>query len=98
MRGLLDVRIARGGRSSSWTSRGPGKTRYGGRETKRATRLTGSQLALELGAAPSWDVVARAQLNWDPDGYNDDRPLLTEAYLRKEWGEWEHGWRSRPES
>ena len=40
VRGLLDVRLARGGRSSSWTSRGPGKTRYGGRETKRATRFT----------------------------------------------------------
>ncbi len=65
VRGLLDVRIARGGRSSSWTSRGPGKTRYGGRETTRATRLTVSQLALELGTALPWDMVARAQLNWD---------------------------------
>ncbi len=92
VRGLLDVRIARSGRSSSWTSRGPGKTRYGGRETARATRLSVSQLALELGAALPWDMVARAQLNWDPDGYTNDRPLLIEAYLRKEWGEWAQGW------
>ena len=92
VRGLLDVRLARGGRFSSCTSRGPRKTRYGGRETKRATRFTVSQLALELGAALPWDVVARGQLNWDPDGYNDDRPLLIEAYLRKEWGAWEQGW------
>ena len=92
VRGLLDVRVARGGRSSSWTSGGPAKTRYGGRETSRTTRLTVPQLALELGASLPWDIVARAQLNWDPDGYNDDRPLLIEAYLRKEWGEWESGW------
>ena len=97
VRGLLDVRLARGGRSSSWTDRGAGKTRYGGRgeggRLRRVTRASVGQLALELGANLPWDITARAQLNWTPDiDGMDDEPLLIEAFLRKEWGEWEQGW------
>jgi hypothetical protein len=95
-RGLLDVRIAGGGRAPSWTDKGPGKSRYGGRSTARGfeqvTRLSLAQLALEAGATLPWGVTAHAQLNWETDIDNDDRPLLIEAFLRKEWGEWEKGW------
>lgn len=96
VRGLLDTRIARGGRAHSWTARGPGKTRYGGRTTdegsERVTRLSTAQLAIEGGVSLPWEVTAQAQLNWYPDSYNDDEPLLIEAYFRKEWGEWAKGW------
>lgn len=97
VRGLLDVRLARGGRSSSWTDRGAGKTRYGGKQRRgglrRVTRASVGQLALELGANLPWDITARAQLNWTPDiDALDDKPLLIEAFLRKEWGEWGQGW------
>lgn len=96
LRGLLDVRVARSGRASSWTDRGPGKSRYGGRLTvggnERVTRFSFAQLALEVGATLPWEVSAHAQVNWEPDSYNDDRPLLIEAFLRKEWGKWEGGW------
>ena len=96
-RGLLDVRLARGGRSSSWGDRGAAKTRYGGRRgqggLRRVTRAVVSQLALEVGADLPWDISARAQLNWTPDiDGMDDAPQLIEAFLRKEWGEWEQGW------
>jgi len=95
-RGLFDVRVARGGRTHAWTSRGLGKTRYGGRTTpqgsERVTRLSVAQLALEARATLPWDIIAHAQLNWYPDSYADDRPLLIEAYFRKEWGGWEKGW------
>lgn len=96
LRGLLDVRIARGGRAPSWTDRGPGKTRYGGRSTsqgfERVTRPLLSQLAIEGWGTLPLGVVAHAQLNWETDIDDDDRPLLIEAYLRKEGGEWEKGW------
>lgn len=96
LRGLLDLRVAQGGQAHAWTDRGPGKTRYGGRATsegpERVTRLAVSQLAIEAGVVLPWDIVARAQLNWYPDSYEDDQPLLIEAYFRKEWGEWEKGW------
>lgn len=96
LRGVFDVRVARGGRASSWTDKGAGKGRYGGRSTlgeeTRVTRLSFAQLALELEATLPWEVRAHAQLNWEPDSYNDDRPLLIEAFLRREWGEWERGW------
>ena len=96
LRGLLDLRVAQGGRAHSWTARGPGKTRYGGRSTsegaERVTRLSVAQLALEGGAALPWGITAHAQLNWYPDSDEDNKPLLIEAYLRKEWGEWKEGW------
>jgi hypothetical protein len=76
--------------------RGAGKSRYGGRSTslglERVTRLALSHLAIELGAALPWDIEARAQVNWETDIDNDDRPLLIEALLHKEWGQWENGW------
>jgi hypothetical protein len=61
-------------------------------EGERVTRLSFAQLALEAEAALPWETRAHAQMNWEPDSYNDDRPLLIEAFLRKEWGQWEKGW------
>ncbi len=96
VRGLLDIRIAGGSNAPSWTDRGPGKLRYGGRATatgfEHVTRLAVAQLALEFGATLPWDITARAQLNWEHETVNADRPLLVEAFLRKEWGNGEHGW------
>ena len=96
LRGLLDLRVAQGGRAHAWTDRGPGKTRYGGRSTaqspEQVTRLAFSQLAIEGGVVLPWDIVAKAQLNWEPDSYREGHPSLIEAYFRKEWGEWEKGW------
>lgn len=96
LRGLLDVRIARGGRAPSWMDRGPGKTRYGGRATpeglNRVTRFTLAQLALEVGGTLPWDIVSHAQMNLETATDDEDRPLLIEAYFRKEWGEWAKGW------
>jgi len=96
LRGLLDVRVARGGKVPSWTDRGLGKARYGGRSTvqgfERVTRIALSQLTLEVGGTLPWGIVPHAQLSWETDIDDDDRPLLVEAYLRKEWGEWEKGW------
>ncbi len=97
VRGLVDVRIARGGRASSWTDRGIGlsKSRYGGTGallgTGRSTRFALSQLSVELGATLPWSISARAQINAETD-IDVDRPLLIEAILRKEWGATEHGW------
>ena len=96
LRGLLDLRIAGGSKAPSWTDRGPGKLRYGGRATatgfEHVTRLAVAQLALEIGATLPGDIRARAQLNWEQETVNADRPLLVEAFLRKEWGNWEYGW------
>lgn len=96
LRGLLDVRVARGGSAPSWTDHGPGKTRYGGRSTEtgfeRVTRLALSQLAIEAGASLPWDVRAQAQVNVQRDIADDYRPWLIEAFLRKEWGEHANGW------
>jgi len=97
VRGLVDVRIARGGRASSWTDQGMGigKSRYGGTGSllggERSTRLVVSQLSMELGATLPWGISARAQLNAETD-IDVDRPLLIEAILRKEWGGVANGW------
>ncbi|MGE0821705.1 MAG: hypothetical protein AB7G75_02380 [Candidatus Binatia bacterium] len=97
LRGVLDVRVAQGGRASSWTDQGLGigKHRYGGSgplfDGERSTRLRFSQLAVELGATLPWGLTARAQVNAETD-IEVDRPLLIEAVLRKEWGAWERGW------
>jgi hypothetical protein len=97
IRGLVDVRIARGGRASSWTDRGIGlgKSRYGGTGSllgrERSTRLVLSRLSVELGASLPWGISARAQLSAETD-IDVDRPLLIEAILRKEWGAAANGW------
>ena len=97
VRGLVDVRIARSGRASSWTDQGIGigKSRYGGTGSPlggdRSTRLALSQLSVELGATLPWGISARAQLNAETD-LGVDRPLLIEAILRKEWGASAKGW------
>jgi hypothetical protein len=96
LRGLLDVRIARGGRASSWADKGLGKARYGGRTTtdglERKTRLALSQLAIEIGGTLPWGIIPHAHLSWETDIPDDERPLLIEAFLRREWGRWEKGW------
>lgn len=96
LRGVLDLRAARGAQVPSWTESGPGKTRYGGEVTEsgfeRKTRYELSQLAIELGAALPWDIRAQAQLNLQSDLADDDEPWLVEAFLRKEWGADERGW------
>lgn len=96
LRGLLDVRVVRGGNAPSWTDSGPGKTRYGGKSTdsgfERVTRLTLSQLVIEAGATLPWNMRAQAQVNLQPDLADDDAPWLIEAWLRKEWGQDENGW------
>lgn len=96
LRGVLDVRVARGGRAPAWMDKGPGKSRYGGRSTssgfERVTRLALTHLAIEIGASLPWDIEAQAQVNWETDSDNDEEPLLIEAFLRKEWGQWENGW------
>jgi hypothetical protein len=90
LRALLDVRLVRAGPATSWTDRGAGKLRYGGKATasgfERATRLVASQLAIEVGAALPWDIRAQAQVNFEHDLADDDEPWLIEAILRKEWG------------
>jgi hypothetical protein len=60
--------------------------------SERVTRLSFAQLALEVEATLPGEIRAHAQVNWEPDSYNDDRPLLIEAFLRREWGKWEGGW------
>jgi hypothetical protein len=93
LRGVLDVRVARGGAPPSWTDSGPGKTRYGGERTasgfERETRYEVAQLALELGAALPGGIRGQAQVNLQPDV--EDQPMLIEALLRKEWGEAQQG-------
>ncbi|MBM4259604.1 MAG: hypothetical protein FJ147_27365, partial [Deltaproteobacteria bacterium] len=93
---MFDFRIAGGSKAPSWTDRGPGKLRYGGRSTAtgfdHVTRLAVAQLAFEIGAVLPGDLVARAQLNWEHETVNANRPLLVEAFLRKEWGSGNHGW------
>jgi hypothetical protein len=96
LRALLDVRLVRAGPAPSWTDRGPGKTRYGGRATaagfERETQLVLSELAIEAGAYLPWNVRAQAQINIQPDISGDNRPWLIEAILRKEWGTAKDGW------
>jgi hypothetical protein len=96
LRALLDVRVARGGEAPSWTDRGPGKTRFGGRATpagfERVTRFALAQLAIEVGATLPWGVRAEAQANVQPDIADDYDPWLTSAFLRKEWQQEASGW------
>ena len=102
LRALVDVRFVIPGKAPSWTDNGPGKARYGGRSTaggsERVTRFALSQFALEPEASLPWGIQAHAQLNWEGDVddngdiTNDHWPLLIEAYLRKEWGDWSAGW------
>src|SRR5262245_5401029 len=91
IRGLLDVRVVRGGAAPSWTDSGPGKPRYGGESTdggfERKTRFVLSQLALEFGATLPWDIRAELQLNIEPDLADEYEPWLIDAFLRKEWGD-----------
>ncbi len=90
LRALFDVRVVRSGPATSWTDSGPGKLRYGGKATasgfERTTRLTLSQLAIELGATLPGDIRAQAQVNLEHDLADDEEPWLIEAILRKEWG------------
>jgi len=90
VRGVVDVRLARGGTEPSWTDGGAGKPRYGGRWTtdgyERTNRIELAQLAVQLGAALPGGLRAQAQINLQPDLSRDDEPWLVEAFLRKEWG------------
>jgi hypothetical protein len=95
LRALLDVRLVGAGPATSWTDSGFGKLRYGGKATasgfERTTRLTLSQLALELGATLPWEIRAQAQVNFEHDLAANDAPWLVEAILRKEWGDAQRG-------
>jgi hypothetical protein len=95
LRGLLDTRIVHGSRDLGWTDRGPGKTRYGGNPNGdgagRDTRLVLSHLALEIGGSLPFGIVPRAQLELETDADSSTRPLLIEAFLRREWGDAAHG-------
>jgi hypothetical protein len=90
LRGLIDVRVARGGPQASWTDHGPGKLRFGGRsnsaDNERETRGALALLAIQFGASLPWDIRAQAQLNVQPDVADDYEPWLIEAFLRREWG------------
>jgi hypothetical protein len=90
LRAMFDVRLVRAGPASSWTDRGPGKLRYGGKVTasgfERVTRLAVAQLAIEMGATLPGDIRAQAQVNFEHDLADDDTPWLIEAILRREWG------------
>lgn len=94
LRGLLDLRVVRGGAAPSWTDAGPGRTRYGGEFTdegfERETKFVLSQFALELGVALPGGIRGQAQINIQPD-YDDYRPWLIEAFLRREWGSVDNG-------
>jgi hypothetical protein len=96
LRALLDLRIARGPAVSSWTDRGNGRMRYGGRSTadgfERTTRFALAQLAIQGGASLPWGLRAQAQINVQPDIADDYAPQLTEAIVRKEWQEQGTGW------
>ena len=91
LRGLLDTRIVHGSRDLGWTDRGPGKSRYGGNPNgdgpSRDTRLVLSHLALEIGGSLPFGIVPRAQIELETDADSSTRPLLIEAFLRREWGD-----------
>lgn len=90
LRGLLDTRIVHGSRDLGWTDRGAGKSRYGGNPSGdgpgRDTRLVLSHLALEIGGSLPFGLVPRAQLELETDADSSARPLLIEAFIRREWG------------
>lgn len=72
LRALFDFRVIPTDTATSWTDRGPGKTRYGGRKTRsggseRTTRFALSQLALEVGAALPWGLSFHSQVDWEAD-------------------------------
>ncbi|HKE43465.1 MAG TPA: hypothetical protein VKB41_02890 [Steroidobacteraceae bacterium] len=96
LRALLDLRVVRGGAAPSWTDSGPGKTRFGGRNTdagfERVTRFALGQLAIEMGAALPWGLRAQVQFNIQPDIADDYDPWVVEALVRKEWGNPSDGW------
>ncbi len=95
LRGLLDTRVVHGGRDLGWTDRGAGKTRYGGNPNgdgpSRDTRLVLSHLALEVGGSLPFGLVPRAQVELETDADSSTRPLLIEAFVRREWGDAAHG-------
>ena len=95
LRALLDTRIVHTGRDLSWTDHGPGKTRYGGNPngdgSSRDTRLVLSHLAVEVGGSLPFGLVPRAQVELETDADMSTRPLLIEAFLRREWGGSAHG-------
>ncbi len=90
LRGLLDIRVARGGPWPSWTDHGPGKLRFGGDSNPaqygRETRAALALLAIQFGASLPWDIRAQAQINVQPDVAGTYEPWLIEAFLRREWG------------
>ena len=45
-----------------------------------------SHLALEIGGSLPFGIVPRAQLELETDADSSSRPLLIEAFLRREWG------------
>jgi len=96
LRALLDVRLVNAGPATSWTDKGFGKTRYGGKAAgggfERETRAVLSQFAVEVGATLPWDVRAQAQVNVQPDIAGNNEPWLVEALLRKEFGGPRNGW------
>lgn|SRR6185437_14053472 len=96
LRALLDVRLAGGGPAPSWTEHGPGKLRYGGSDTSGSFQSSEhfglSRAALQVGAALPWDIRGQVQLDVQPDIADGYHPWLTEAILRKEWGEGAGGW------
>ena len=96
LRGLLDTRVVHGSRDLGWTDRGRGKGRYGGNPSGdgagRDTRLVLSHLALEIGGSLPFGIVPRAQVNLETDADSSTRPLLIEAFLRREWGDAAYGW------
>jgi hypothetical protein len=78
-RALIDVRVAHAGPQPSWTDRGAGKTRFGGKVNddgsfERSTRLALAHLILEAGATLPWDVRAQVQLDLEHDGRQWIRP------------------------
>jgi len=96
LRALLDVRVGRPGRATAWTDRGPGKTRFGGTlvgtNFRHVTDVDLAQFAVEVSADLPAGIVARAQLDLETSADIEWRPLLVDAYLRREWGEPVRGW------
>jgi hypothetical protein len=84
LRALIDVRVARGPESPSWTDSGPGKLRYGGRSHdagfEHVTRVELAKLALQFGASLPWGIRAQAQANVQPDLADSYEPWLVEAF------------------